>query len=243
MHGAEHTVIPDRIEAGRHWPARGDHWRRHRDQGARAETLECVRDKAGGDRRDCGTPGPNGTIRVKEQRPISKSRSILSLRCVSGFPTDMQAQMSALMTVTPGIRRHYRKVFPNRSCNQRDGRGSGRTSRWKRPSAIVKGREKTQRPPVMACDLTRERWLGTRGLAADGETEVNRIYHVDRGYDRIDQKLRLLGAKIGTRGGMKKLLILVLCGAAALLHVEVPGRHPASARKTGSAEVGPVRKH
>ena len=108
----------------------------------------------------------------------------------------MQAQMSALMAVTPGISVITEKIFPNRFMHISELARLGANVSLEGPSAIVKGVERLSGAPVMASDLRASAALVIAGLVAEGETEVNRIYHVDRGYERIDQKLRSLGAKI-----------------------------------------------
>jgi UDP-N-acetylglucosamine 1-carboxyvinyltransferase len=192
LHGAEHTVIPDRIEAGTFMAAAAITGGDIEITGARAEHLSAVRDKL----EECGVTveRANGTIRVKSNGDL-KAVDVITMP-YPGFPTDMQAQMSAMMTVTPGISVITEKVFPNRFMHISEMARLGADVSLEGSSAIVKGVRKLSGAPVMACDLRASAGLVLAGLAADGETEVNRIYHVDRGYERIDQKLRALGAKI-----------------------------------------------
>ena len=140
------------------------------------------------------TVAANGDIVVKRDRPL-KSVDVVTMP-YAGFPTDLQAQMMVLMSVTPNISVITEKVFPNRFMHISEMARLGADVSLEGSSAIVKGVKKLSGAPVMASDLRASAGLVLAGLAADGETEVNRIYHVDRGYERIDQKLRLLGAKI-----------------------------------------------
>lgn len=192
LHGAEHTVIPDRIEAGTFMAAaaitKGD----IEIKGACAQHLCAVRDKL--EEAGVEVTRYNGTIRVKADNDL-KPVDVITMP-YPGFPTDMQAQMSACMTVTPGISVITEKVFPNRFMHISEMARLGADASLEGPSAIVKGVKRLSGAPVMASDLRASAGLVIAGLAADGETEVNRIYHVDRGYERMDQKLRQLGAKI-----------------------------------------------
>ncbi len=108
----------------------------------------------------------------------------------------MQAQMSAMMTVTPGISVITEKVFPGRFMHVSEMGRLGADVALEGSSAIVKGVGQLSGAPVMASDLRASAALVLAGLIAEGETEVNRIYHVDRGYEQIDKKLRQLGARI-----------------------------------------------
>jgi UDP-N-acetylglucosamine 1-carboxyvinyltransferase len=192
LNGADHKVIPDRIEAGTFMAAAAITGGDIEIKGARAEHLCAVRDKL--EESGVTVERANGTIRVKgngELKPVD----VITMP-YPGFPTDMQAQMSAIMTVTPGISVITEKVFPNRFMHISEMARLGADVSLEGNSAIVKGVKHLSGAPVMASDLRASAGLVLAGLCADGETEVNRIYHVDRGYERIDQKLRHLGAKI-----------------------------------------------
>ncbi|NQU10152.1 UDP-N-acetylglucosamine 1-carboxyvinyltransferase, partial [bacterium] len=192
LHGAEHTVIPDRIEAGTFMAAAAITNGDLEITGARADHLHAVRDKL----EDAGVTveRTNGTIRVKGNGPL-KPVDVITLP-YPGFPTDMQAQMSALMTVTPGISVITEKVFPNRFMHISEMARLGADVALEGNNAIIKGVGHLSGAEVMASDLRASAGLVLAGLAAEGDTEVNRIYHVDRGYEQIDRKLRRLGAKI-----------------------------------------------
>lgn len=192
LNGADHKVITDRIEAGTFMAAAAITGGDIEIRGARAEHLCAVRDKL--EESGVTVERNNGTIRVKgngELKPVD----VITMP-YPGFPTDMQAQMSAVMTVTPGISVITEKVFPNRFMHISEMARLGADCSLEGSSAIVKGVKHLSGAPVMASDLRASAGLVLAGLCADGETEVNRIYHVDRGYERIDQKLRQLGAKI-----------------------------------------------
>ncbi len=192
LNGADHKVITDRIEAGTFMAAAAITGGDIEIKGARAEHLCAVRDKL--EESGVTVERANGRIRVKgngELKPVD----VITMP-YPGFPTDMQAQMSAVMTVTPGISVITEKVFPNRFMHISEMARLGADCSLEGNSAIVKGVKRLSGAPVMASDLRASAGLVLAGLCADGETEVNRIYHVDRGYERIDQKLRQLGAKI-----------------------------------------------
>jgi UDP-N-acetylglucosamine 1-carboxyvinyltransferase len=192
LSGAEHNVIADRIEAGTFMAAaaitRGD----LEIKGARHEHLFAVKEKL--EEAGATVTRTNGTIRVTGNGDL-KPVDVITMP-YPGFPTDMQAQMSACMTVTPGISVITEKVFPNRFMHISEMARLGADVSLEGSSAIVKGVRHLSGAPVMASDLRASAGLVLAGLAAEGETEVNRIYHVDRGYERIDQKLRALGAQI-----------------------------------------------
>jgi UDP-N-acetylglucosamine 1-carboxyvinyltransferase len=114
----------------------------------------------------------------------------------SGFPTDAQAQMMVLMTLTPGISIITERIFESRFMHVSELARLGADIEIEGPSAIVKGGKPLSGAPVMASDLRASAALVIAGLAARGATQVNRVYHLDRGYENIDGKLRKLGARI-----------------------------------------------
>jgi UDP-N-acetylglucosamine 1-carboxyvinyltransferase len=192
LHGAEHTVIPDRIEAGTFMTAVAIAGGDLQIKGARHEHLCAVRDKL--EEAGVTIERTNGSIRVRREDAL-KPVDVITMP-YPGFPTDMQAQMSAVMAVTPGISVITEKVFPNRFMHISEMARLGADVSLEGNSAIIKGVKNLSGAPVMASDLRASAALVLAGLVADGETEVNRIYHVDRGYERIDEKLRAVGAKI-----------------------------------------------
>jgi UDP-N-acetylglucosamine 1-carboxyvinyltransferase len=114
----------------------------------------------------------------------------------SGFPTDAQAQMMVLMAVTPGISIITERIFESRFMHVSELARLGADIEIEGPSAIVKGGRPLSGAPVMASDLRASAALVIAGLTAKGATQVNRVYHLDRGYENIDGKLRQLGARI-----------------------------------------------
>jgi UDP-N-acetylglucosamine 1-carboxyvinyltransferase len=114
----------------------------------------------------------------------------------SGFPTDVQAQMMALMTLTPGISIITERIFESRFMHVSELSRLGADIEIEGPSAIVKGGKPLSGAPVMASDLRASAALVIAGLAAKGSTQVNRVYHLDRGYENMDLKLRKLGARV-----------------------------------------------
>jgi UDP-N-acetylglucosamine 1-carboxyvinyltransferase len=113
-----------------------------------------------------------------------------------GFPTDMQAQFAALNTVADGVATITETIFENRFMHMLEMRRLGADIRIEGHTAIVRGVPKLTAAPVMATDLRASASLVLAGLVADGETRVERIYHIDRGYEVIEEKLRGLGAQI-----------------------------------------------
>lgn len=190
--GAEHEVIPDRIEAATYAIAaavtNGDVLLR----GARADHLGAVNDKL----RDAGVClERNGTGIHVHRKGKLKPVDITTLP-YSGFPTDVQAQMMALMTLTPGISIITERIFESRFMHVSELCRLGADIEIEGPSAIVKGGKPLSGAPVMASDLRASAALVIAGLAARGKTQVNRVYHIDRGYEDLDGKLRRLGARI-----------------------------------------------
>jgi len=141
------------------------------------------------------TVNKNGDINVtgdiSDRRPVD----IITLPH-PGFPTDLQAQMCALLSVTPGLSIITERVFPNRFMHVPELQRMGADIAIEGPSAIIQGKPTLSGAPVMASDLRASAALLLSGLAASGETWIQRIYHLDRGYDKIDKKLQSLGADI-----------------------------------------------
>jgi UDP-N-acetylglucosamine 1-carboxyvinyltransferase len=192
LHGAEHEVIPDRIEAATYAIAAAATNGEITLRGARADHLRAVLDKlhdAGANIERCGagiTIRRNGRL-----KPVD-----ITTLPYSGFPTDAQAQMMALMTLTPGISIITERIFESRFMHVSELARLGADIEIEGPSAIVKGGKPLSGAPVMASDLRASAALVIAGLAARGTTQVNRVYHIDRGYENIDGKLRQLGARI-----------------------------------------------
>jgi UDP-N-acetylglucosamine 1-carboxyvinyltransferase len=192
LHGAEHEVIPDRIEAATYAIAAAATNGEILLRGARTDHLHAVLDKLHEAGVKVERVGPD--IRVKRNGKL-KSIDITTLP-YSGFPTDVQAQMMALMTLTPGISIITERIFESRFMHVSELSRLGADIEIEGPSAIVKGGRPLSGAPVMASDLRASAALVIAGLAARGATQVNRVYHLDRGYENMDGKLRGLGARI-----------------------------------------------
>jgi len=190
--GVEHTVIPDRIEAGTYMVAalitQGDVFL----AGAAPDHLVNVIDRM----KSCGAHIKCNGEGIQVSAPRKLSSIDLVTETYPGFPTDMQAQMCALMSVTPGISAITEKIFPNRFMHLSELRRMGASVELEGSTAILHGVEHLSGAPVMASDLRASAALVLAGLVAHGVTEVNRVYHIDRGYEHIDEKLRKLGADI-----------------------------------------------
>ena len=192
LHGAEHEVIPDRIEAATFAIAAAATNGEVTIHGARADHLHAVLDKL----REAGVKiernGPSLTVkRSGKLKPVD-----ITTLPYSGFPTDVQAQMMVLMALTPGISIITERIFESRFMHVSELARLGADIAIEGPSAIVKGGKPLSGAPVMASDLRASAALVIAGLAAKGTTLVNRVYHLDRGYEKIDAKLRKLGARI-----------------------------------------------
>ena len=192
LHGAEHEVIPDRIEAATFLIAAGATKGEVTLKGVRADHLRAVIDKLGEAGVSVTRRGNNlGARRGGKLKPVD-----ITTLPYSGFPTDGQAQMMALLTLAPGISIITERIFESRFMHVSELARLGADIEIEGPSAIVKGGKPLSGAPVMASDLRASAALVIAGLAAKGITQVNRIYHLDRGYERMDEKLRKLGARI-----------------------------------------------
>ena len=192
LHGAEHEVIPDRIEAATFLIAAAATNGEVVLRGARADHLRAVIDKL-------GEAGVSVTRRGKNlvARRGGKLKPVdITTLPYAGFPTDVQAQMMALLALVPGISIITERIFESRYMHVSELARLGADIEIEGPSAIVKGGRPLSGAPVMASDLRASAALVIAGLAAKGATQVNRIYHLDRGYERMDEKLRKLGARI-----------------------------------------------
>jgi len=192
LHGAEHEVIPDRIETATFAIAAAATNGEITIHGARADHLRAVIDKLNEAGVNVEKRGANLVVRRKGKL---KSADVTTLP-YSGFPTDVQAQMTALFTLAPGISIITERIFESRFMHVSELARLGADIEIEGPSAIVKGGRPLSGAPVMASDLRASAALVIAGLAAKGATQVNRIYHLDRGYEQMDAKLRKLGARI-----------------------------------------------
>jgi UDP-N-acetylglucosamine 1-carboxyvinyltransferase len=188
----EHPIIPDRIEAGTLMVAagitRGNVKLLHLD----LSQMEAVVAKL----REAGLEIYSEGDGVKVIGPVNLKAVDVKTLPYPGFPTDMQAQIMALMCIANGLSVITETVFENRFMHVSELKRMGADIRVEGSNAIVRGRGNLTGAPVMATDLRASASLVLAGLAAEGTTEVSRIYHLDRGYERLDQKLVQLGAKI-----------------------------------------------
>jgi UDP-N-acetylglucosamine 1-carboxyvinyltransferase len=192
LHGAEHRVIADRIEAGTFLVAGAiagngvtvkqvnpEHVRAVTDALARCGYAIDIEDRA-------VSILPNGDATALE----------LATEPYPGFPTDMQAQMCALLSTTKGTSSVTENIFPQRYMHVAELKRMGAKVHLEAATAMIEGVDCLLGAPVMASDLRASAALVLAGLKADGVTEVSRVYHIDRGYEHLDEKLSELGAQI-----------------------------------------------
>ncbi|MFI4948131.1 MAG: UDP-N-acetylglucosamine 1-carboxyvinyltransferase [Alphaproteobacteria bacterium] len=197
LHGARHTVIPDRIETGTYMMAAAATGGEVRLVGARLDHLDAVRrilESAAACVTDCegGIPG-EFTVRRRDGRLAGID---VMTEPYPGFPTDLQAQMMALMAIAEGASMITETIFENRFMHVPELMRMGANINVHGASAMVRGVSRLLGAPVMATDLRASVSLVLAGLMAEGETIVNRVYHLDRGYERIEEKLAACGARI-----------------------------------------------
>ena len=192
LSGATHAVMPDRIETGTFLVAAAATGGDVALTGARPDTLGAVLDKLA----EAGVAATidGSTIRIQRN---GRLRSV-SMRTAPypGFPTDMQAQLMALMTVADDAAMITETIFENRMMHVQELKRLGAAIEVEGNTAIVRGAQKLTAANVMATDLRASAGLVIAGLIAEGETVIDRIYHLDRGYERIEDKLSALGAHI-----------------------------------------------
>ncbi len=191
--GFDHRVMPDRIETGTYLAAAAITGSQLTLTGTRAETLDAVTAKF----REAGVK-----LNAEPDRLEIDARSGLSaaVDCATapypGFPTDMQAQLMAAMSLAPGTSIIKESIFENRFMHVQELDRLGADIQVDGNRAVVRGVGKLSGAPVMATDLRASACLIVAGLAAGGETVIRRVYHLDRGYDKIVRKLSAAGAHI-----------------------------------------------
>ena len=192
LHGVEHDIIPDRIETGTFLVAGAIAGQGVTIKRAEPEHVQSVTEaltKCGFKidiKGDSISVAPNGATTPLE----------LVTEPYPGFPTDMQAQMCALLSTTEGISVITENIFPQRYMHVAELKRMGAHVDLEGPTAVIKGVDQLHGAPVMASDLRASAALVLAGLKADGITEVSRVYHIDRGYEHLDEKLSELGAHI-----------------------------------------------
>jgi UDP-N-acetylglucosamine 1-carboxyvinyltransferase len=192
LHGAEHDIIPDRIEAGTFLVAGAMAGKSVTIKRTQPKHLSAITTAL----TDCGfridatensiTVSPNGA-----RKPLE-----ITTEPYPGFPTDMQAQMCALLSTTDGISVVTENIFPQRYMHVAELKRMGAHVQMEGPTAVIQGVQRLTGAPVMASDLRASAALVLAGLTAEGITEVSRVYHIDRGYEHLDEKLSELGAQI-----------------------------------------------
>jgi UDP-N-acetylglucosamine 1-carboxyvinyltransferase len=192
LSGATHAIMPDRIETGTFLVAAAATGGDVALTGTRPDTLDAVLDKLA----EAGVAATidGSTIRIKRNGRLKS----VSMRTAPypGFPTDMQAQLMALMTVADDAAMITETIFENRMMHVQELKRLGAAIEVEGNTAIVRGAQKLTAANVMATDLRASAGLVIAGLIAEGETVIDRIYHLDRGYERIEDKLSALGARI-----------------------------------------------
>jgi UDP-N-acetylglucosamine 1-carboxyvinyltransferase len=193
LHGCEYTVMPDRIETGTFLVAAAATRGRVRLRDTRADILEAVLVKLA----DAGAHIEHGEDWIELDMQGRRPRAV-SIRTAPypGFPTDMQAQFTAMNAVAEGTSTMTETIFENRLIQVHEMNRMGAHIVVEGHTAIVEGVQALRGAPVMATDLRASASLVIAGLVAEGETVVDRIYHIDRGYECIEEKLQMLGAEI-----------------------------------------------
>ncbi|MBV9617826.1 MAG: UDP-N-acetylglucosamine 1-carboxyvinyltransferase [Verrucomicrobia bacterium] len=192
LHGTEHDIIADRIEAGTFLVAGAICGKGITIKRTNPEHVTAVTDALSScgfrieTKKDAISVFPNGAAKPLE----------LATEPYPGFPTDMQAQMCALLSTTKGISVITENVFPQRYMHVAELKRMGAHVDLEGPTAVIRGVDNLLGAPVMASDLRASAALVLAGLKAEGITEVSRVYHIDRGYEHLDEKLSELGAEI-----------------------------------------------
>jgi UDP-N-acetylglucosamine 1-carboxyvinyltransferase len=196
--GARHRVLPDRIETGTYAIAAAMTGGEVLLEGARPELLQSALDllaEAG-----VGVAATNQGVRISRNGSAIAPVEV-STAPFPGFPTDLQAQLMALMTCANGVSRITETIFENRFMHVQELVRLGARIQLHGETATIEGIERLKGAPVMATDLRASVSLVIAGLAAEGETIVNRVYHLDRGFERLEEKLGRCGAEIERLSG------------------------------------------
>ncbi|MDR2198082.1 MAG: UDP-N-acetylglucosamine 1-carboxyvinyltransferase [Deltaproteobacteria bacterium] len=193
LHGASHRVMPDRIECGTLMAALALAGGRIRLEGAPLECLKAVTEKFAAAGLKVDSEGSVMDLERAEERLRPVDVTTLPY---PGFPTDMQAQFMAMMTLASGASIITETIFENRFMHVAELRRLGADITLEGRSAVVKGVAALSGAPLTASDLRASACLLLAALAAGGKSQIHRVYHLDRGYDRLDGKLNLLGARI-----------------------------------------------
>jgi len=193
LHGAAHRVMPDRIETGTYAIAAAIAGGEVELVGALPETIAALTALLTKSGAEVSTTARGMKVHMNGGRPHAAD---VTTAPYPGFPTDLQAQIMALLTVADGTSVIREKIFENRFMHVPELARMGAQVRIDGDTATVRGVEKLKGAPVMATDLRASVSLVLAGLAAEGETLVSRVYHLDRGFDRLEEKLSRVGADI-----------------------------------------------
>ena len=193
LHGGEYDIMPDRIEAGTYLIGAAMTGGKVKVKGIKSEGLEDVIERLteAGAMIDCTEDSI--TLDMEGQRPMAVD---IETAPFPGFPTDMQAQFMALNVIAEGTSVITETIFENRFMHVQELQRLGADIKLDGNKAIITGVKKLYGAPVMATDLRASASLVLAGLVAEGETVIDRVYHLDRGYERVEEKFAQLGAKI-----------------------------------------------
>ncbi|QRX83807.1 UDP-N-acetylglucosamine 1-carboxyvinyltransferase [Glaciimonas sp. PAMC28666] len=192
LHGASHAVIPDRIETGTFLCAVAATGGDVLLKNTRSHTLDVALDKL----REAGVILTSGDDWIRVQMAARPKAVSFRTTEYPGFPTDMQAQFMAMNLIADGTSHVTETIFENRFMHVQEMSRLGASIDVQGNTAMVRGVDKLFGAPVMATDLRASASLVIAGLVAEGETLIERIYHLDRGYDQMERKLSAVGAKI-----------------------------------------------
>ena len=193
LNGASYDVLPDRIETGTYLVAGAITGGHVKIKGTRPDHLDAVLLKL----REAGAQIEIGDTWIDLDMRGRRPKSVdLRTAPYPAFPTDMQAQFAALNTVAEGVAAVTETIFENRFMHMLEMRRLGADIRIEGNTAIIRGVPRLTAAPVMATDLRASASLVLAALVAQGATEIHRIYHIDRGYERIEEKLEQIGAQI-----------------------------------------------
>jgi len=193
LHGARHTVIPDRIETGTYLMAVAATGGEVQLSGARLDHIEAVMRLL--ETADIRIREAEGGILVRRSTGRIDGVDVMT-EPYPGFPTDLQAQIMALMTIADGAAMITETIFENRFMHVPELMRLGANINVQGPSALVRGVKRLAGAEVMATDLRASVSLVIAGLVAEGETVINGVHHLDRGYERLEEKLAACGARI-----------------------------------------------
>ncbi len=192
LHGATHRIMPDRIETGTYLCAAAATGGSVRLTGTSSSYLDAVIDKL----MDAGCEVVSERDAIRLSAPARLNAVSLRTAPYPAFPTDMQAQFMAINCVARGVAMIRETIFENRFMHAVELQRLGADIRIDGNTAVVQGVDKLEGAIVMATDLRASASLVVAGLVAEGETVIERIYHLDRGYERLEEKLAALGAKV-----------------------------------------------